>query len=90
MEGYTIFAFRTTTSMGAVLLPQKEEDGYDDSTYMPLYRAMKSGGAHVCSVLVLRDFERKDIERFQRLFYRTILEECGGALASNVSSLPRD
>ena len=51
------------------------EDGYDDSTYMPLYRAMKSGGAHVCSTfLYYATLKEKDIERFQRLFYRTILE----------------
>ena len=65
------------------------EDGYDDSTYMPLYRAMKSGGAHVCSTfLYYATLKEKDIERFQRLFYRTILERnVSGAMASTSSSL---
>jgi hypothetical protein len=65
------------------------EDGDDDSTYMPLYRAMKSGGAHVCSTfLYYATLKEKDIERFQRLFYRTILERnVNGAMASTSSSL---
>ena len=65
------------------------EDGYDDSTYMPLYRAMKSGGAHVCSTfLYYATLKEKDIERFQRLFYRTILEwNVSGAMVSTSSSL---
>ena len=65
------------------------EDGYDDSTYMPLYRAMKSGGAHVCSTfLYYATLKEKDIERFQRLFYRTILERnVSGAMVSTSSSL---
>jgi len=62
--------------------------GGGEETYMPLYRAMKSGGANVFStVLYYATSKEEDIERFERFFYRTILERnVSGAVATTSMS----
>ena len=62
--------------------------GDGEETYMPLYRAMKSGGANVFStVLYYATSKEEDIERFEGFFYRTILERnVSGAVATTSMS----
>ena len=62
--------------------------GGGEETYMPLYRAMKSGGANVFStVLYYATSKEEDIERFEGFFYRTILERnVSGAVATTAMS----